>query len=760
MKKSVLFLLALLLVAVFALPLMEPAQAQAAPATNASTYYYDMVDSRVQWCYNYLKAFYDSNPAGPEMYSKHFPISEVWGADHMAFLRDFLAGDEALKADHPEYEWKGRVSGGYQEGQDYVIQIDTFELPTADMQKRADARIKQIVSAVGTGDRYTKLRKLTDLLIRSSFYDPYLGQINMKGNYNLETLGHHYNQSSYGLLLEGIAICDGFSQSVKLLCNELDIPCIIIGNAGHAWNLVQMDDGKWYLLDLTAVCSLGWDSDPIVSIDTYFQNQFLNNDSVFGMYGDPYMINIDGYRYVTEFPDFSTGRYTYTGSTTNFSYTVPASTYTPGNGKFVYKVNPDGKTCTVTTYEGKESGDLTVPAKLDGYTVTAIGAYAFYYRSGFTGKLTLPDTVESIGQGAFAGCYGLTSVKWPKNLHKIGQGAFIGCKGLTEITLPDLLDEVGAVAFYDCSKLKTVTFGSHIQTIAYSEDLINVGAFDKIASNAVLKAPAGSVVQTYANRHNVSFQASGTMCGLQSADGKYGFNDNVHYKTCQHGGRFDYGSHTSVTGVFNCGDTCTVCHAEACTHNGLMEHAFTLINQAPPTCNSMGYTGDWQCICGTIFRWGTFEGEPTGEHAPASSQWYGDSIEHYQLCSCGQWLNVAPHTGGTATTTQQARCSVCGQPYGDLDPGYTGTEPPVVTTVPTTPTTGAMPTTPTVPGTVGADPTEAPATQPGNTGDSDDDASDPGSPVLIIVLSCVGVAAVGAGGFFGYRFLQKKKKNV
>ena len=812
-KKSLIFLLALLLVAVFALPLMEPATAEAAPATNAGTYYYDMVNSNVQWCYNYLKAFYDSNPARSEMYSKHFPISEVWGADYMAFFRDFLAGDEALKADHPEYEWKGRVSGGYQEGQDYVIQIDTFQLPTVDMQKRADARIQQIVSAVGTGDRYTKLRKLTDLLIRTSFYDPYLAQINMEGNYNLESLGHQYNQSSYGLLLEGIAVCDGFSQSVKLLCNELDIPCIIIGNAGHAWNLVQMEDGKWYLLDLTNACALGWDGTLPQTLEDYFQNKFLNNDEQFGWYGDPYMINIDGHRYVTEFPDFSTGRYTYTGGS-NFSYTVPASTYTPGNGKFVYKVNQDKKTCTITAYEGKESGDLTVPEKLDGYTVTAIGAYAFYYRSGFTGKLTLPDTVESIGQGAFAGCYGLTSVKWPKNLHKIGRGAFIGCKGLTEITLPDLLDEVGAFAFYDCSKLKTVTFGSHIQTIAYSEDLIDTGAFDKIASNAVLKAPAGSVVQTYANRHNVSFQASGTMCSLQSADGKYGFDNDAHYKTCQHGGRFDYGSHSSVTGVFNCGDTCEICHAEACTHNGLMEKAFTLINQTPPTCNSMGYTGDWQCICGTIFRWGTFEGEPTGQHAPASSQWYGDSIEHYQLCSCGQRLNAAPHTGGTATATQQARCSVCGESYGELNPGYTGTEPPVVTTRPTTPTTGAagtVTTTPTVPGmttvptvpggttaptvpatnpgggeptvpgstgaagdptapeeskptvspegTNAAAPTETAATQPNATGDSSKDPSNPGSPVLTIVLVCVGVAAIGAGGFFGFRILQKKKKS-
>ena len=829
-KKSLIFLLALMLVAVFALPLMEPAMAEAAPATNASTYYYDMVSPQVQWCYNYLKDFYDSNPARPEMYSKHFPISEVWGADYMAFLRDFAAGDEALKADHPEYEWKGRVSGAYQEGQDYVIQIDTFELPTADMQKRADARVKQIVSAVGTGDRYTKLRKLTDLLIRTSFYDPYLEQINMEGLYSLDTRGHDYNQSSFGLLLEGIAVCDGFSQSVKLLCNELDIPCIIIGNRSHAWNLVQMEDGKWYLLDLTNACALGWDGTLPQTLEDYFQNKFLNNENYFGDYSDPYMVNIDGHRYVTEFPDFSAGRYTYTGSTTNFSYTVPASTYTPGAGKFLYKVNRDGKTCTIIHYEGRETGDLTIPGTLDGYTVTAIDAYAFYYCTGFTGKLTLPDSVESIGRGAFAGCYGLTSVKWPKNLHKIGQGAFVGCKGLTEVTFPDLLDEVGAYAFYDCSNLRTVTFGSHIQTIKYSEDMPNIGAFDKIAANAVIKAPAGSVAQTYATKHGISFQASGTMCSLRSTDGKYSFDDHVHYKVCQHGGRFDYGTHTNV---LNCGESCNVCKAESCFSQGFMENALTLINEAPATCNMPAYTGDWQCVCGRTVLWGTYEGEPTGQHAPASNEWHRDSYVHFQLCACGQQLNLAAHTGGTATATQQAYCSVCGESYGELDPGYTGTvpPPPVITTPPTattgtpgttpitptsgtpgtTPTTPAVPgmttvpavpgstTVPTVPGMTtvpatnpgGAEPTvpsstgaagdptvpegskpttppegtttAAPAgtsaNQPNATGGSSEDPSDPGSPVLTIVLICVGMAAVGAGGFFGFRILQKKKKS-
>ena len=96
-----------------------------------------------------------------------------------------------------------------------VSSVSSFDLLTPDIQKRADARIRQILDTVGTGDRYTQLRKLTAILLSTSFYDPYLDQINASGNHSFATRGHHYNQSVYGLLLEGIAVCDGFSQSVK-----------------------------------------------------------------------------------------------------------------------------------------------------------------------------------------------------------------------------------------------------------------------------------------------------------------------------------------------------------------------------------------------------------------------------------------------------------------------------------------------------------------------------------------------------------------
>ncbi|MBR4287348.1 MAG: hypothetical protein IKT55_06560 [Clostridia bacterium] len=60
---------------------------------------------------------------------------------------------------------------------------------------------------------------------------------------------------AYGTLVNGVAVCQGYSEAFKIFCDKYKIPCVCItgtANGGaHMWNAVQMDDGKWYLLDIT-----------------------------------------------------------------------------------------------------------------------------------------------------------------------------------------------------------------------------------------------------------------------------------------------------------------------------------------------------------------------------------------------------------------------------------------------------------------------------------------------------------------------------
>ena len=84
-----------------------------------------------------------------------------------------------------------------------------------------------------------------------------------------------------------------------------------------------------------------------------------------------------------------------------------------------------------------------------------IGEFAFYGCSGLT-SLNLPVGITSIGNYAFSGCSGLTSLNLPAGITEIGQGAFQYCSGLTSITLHAGITEIGHGAFSGCSGLTSI----------------------------------------------------------------------------------------------------------------------------------------------------------------------------------------------------------------------------------------------------------------------------------------------------------------
>jgi hypothetical protein len=56
--------------------------------------------------------------------------------------------------------------------------------------------------------------------------------------------------NAYGALVDGLAICSGFSHAVSEACNYLGIPNFYIESEDHIWNMVYVDN-KWKMLDVT-----------------------------------------------------------------------------------------------------------------------------------------------------------------------------------------------------------------------------------------------------------------------------------------------------------------------------------------------------------------------------------------------------------------------------------------------------------------------------------------------------------------------------
>lgn len=111
-------------------------------------------------------------------------------------------------------------------------------------QNAYDSRIEEILSYLDAG--MTDLEKITflhDFIVRECDYD--------YKNYMQNTIPQE-SYTAYGVLVKGIAVCQGYAETLLDLATRLDIPCIVVSSnaMNHAWNMVQLD-GNWYHIDAT-----------------------------------------------------------------------------------------------------------------------------------------------------------------------------------------------------------------------------------------------------------------------------------------------------------------------------------------------------------------------------------------------------------------------------------------------------------------------------------------------------------------------------
>ena len=120
----------------------------------------------------------------------------------------------------------------------------------------------------------------------------------------------------------------------------------------------------------------------------------------------------------------------------------------------------DGKLSILDLSDAKivEGGSAYYSDRDDSFIYTSndkLGDFAFYGCSGLT-SLTLPSSVTEIGEHAFLNCRGLTNFTIPSGVTKIGGAAFFCCYGLISLTLPSSVTAIGSEAFKHCSGLTSI----------------------------------------------------------------------------------------------------------------------------------------------------------------------------------------------------------------------------------------------------------------------------------------------------------------
>ena len=149
-------------------------------------------------------------------------------------------------------------------------------------------------------------------------------------------------------------------------------------------------------------------------------------------------------------------------------------------------------------------------------SVTSIGDGAFDHCSALR-SIVIPDSVTSIGKCAFEGCYSLKSLVIPDSVTSIGKGTFKWCKSLDSLMIPDGVTGIEDATFCGCESLSDIVIPESVTSIGG-------GAFDHCSALRSIVIPDGvTIIGDYA------FVGCESLSDIVIPDGVTGIGDGAFF---------------------------------------------------------------------------------------------------------------------------------------------------------------------------------------------------------------------------------------
>lgn len=276
-------------------------------------------------------------------------------------------------------------------------------------------------------------------------------------------------------------VCEGYSKAFQYLCDLSDffspnIRCYTVtgtmdggtGAGPHMWNIVTMDDGKNYMVDVTncdgdseeaqdRLFLVGADGSVADHYAVVIENGYVTQTityeysgkqegdmSMVEMYGDILQISASDY----EFSYVQSGRF---GSDLEWTLDANGILNIKGSGDMPEPDDPTDYT-VIPWYDYR--GDIQRVVIEEG--ITSVASWAFLQITNIS-EIYLPKGLLRIGNASFA-MSGVEQAELPDTLTSVGVLAFASCEDLKEMQIPASVTEIGAGAFMDCTALKDIWF--------------------------------------------------------------------------------------------------------------------------------------------------------------------------------------------------------------------------------------------------------------------------------------------------------------